>query len=113
MTERRQQSRDKVMLGAVASVNDQGSTRDCMVRNISEHGARLEFGSASGLPDTMRLQIAKKGRSFLARIVWLRNNMAGVAFDPQGDATDLEERLRKSERKKRELQRRLNVLLGN
>lgn len=112
MTERRQQPRDKVMFGAVAAVNEQGSTRDCVVRNISDQGARIEFGSTTGLPDTIRLRIAKKDRSFLARIVWLRDNAAGVAFAPEGQTGDLEERLRRSERKKRELQRRLNVLMG-
>ena len=64
----------------------------------------------------MSLTIARKGRSFLARIIWWRDNFVGVAFNSQTSsdlpASDIEERLRKSEQKKKQLQRRINELLG-
>ncbi|MEO6779723.1 MAG: hypothetical protein ABI407_01805 [Bradyrhizobium sp.] len=56
------------------------------------------------------------GRSFLASIVRWRDNFVGVAFSserPHGlPVSDLEERLRQSEHKKRQLQRRINALLS-
>jgi hypothetical protein len=57
---------------------------------------------------------ARKGRSFLARIIWWRDNFVGVAFssETQLPVSDLAERLRKSEKKKKQLQRRINELLG-
>jgi hypothetical protein len=65
----------------------------------------------------MALTIARKGRSFLARIVWWRDNLVGIAFSDEtavrAPASDLEERLRISEKKKRQLQRRIDELLGN
>jgi hypothetical protein len=65
----------------------------------------------------MALTIARKGRSFLARIVWWRDNLVGIAFSDEtigrAPVSDLEERLRISEKKKRQLQRRINELLGN
>ena len=117
MLDRRQSARDKVIYGGVAEVAESGASRDCVVRNISEHGARLEFGSDIRLPkESMRLTIAKKGRSFLAKIIWWRDNFVGVAFSPESSyelpGSDLAERLRRSEKKKRELQRRINELLG-
>jgi hypothetical protein len=62
----------------------------------------------------MSLTIARKGRSFLARIIWWRDNFVGVAFSSETEfpVSDLAERLRKSEKKKRQLQRRINALLG-
>ena len=116
MDDRRKGPRDKVMFGGVASGQD-GATTDCVVRNLSEHGARVEFSNGSRPPhDKIALTIARKGRSFLARIIWLRDNIVGVAFtDPPLDAapqSDLAERLRKSEKKKRQLQRRIKDLLG-
>ena len=87
-----------------------------MVRNISENGARIEFNNVVKLPkEQMSLTIARKGRSFLARIIWWRDNFVGVAFSAEKPSelpvSDLEERLRRSEQKKRQLQRRIKELL--
>jgi PilZ domain len=116
MLERRQSARDKVIYGGVAEIGETGAARDCVVRNISENGAHLEFSNEVRLPkDTILLTIARKGRSFLARIIWWRDNFVGVAFSSQSPyelpGSDLAERLRKSEKKKRELQRRIKQLL--
>jgi PilZ domain len=116
MPERRQSARDKVIYGGVAEIADNGTARDCVVRNISEHGAHLEFNNAVRLPkDSLRLTIARKGRSVMARIIWWRDNFVGVAFNPEESyelpGSDLAERLRQSEKKKRQLQRRIKELI--
>jgi hypothetical protein len=117
MLDRRQNARDKVIYGGVAKIGERGDTRGCVVRNISENGASLEFSNVIKLPKKqMSLTVAKKGRSFLARIIWLRDNFVGVAFNSETSSelpvSDIEERLRRSEKKKRQLQRRINELLG-
>jgi hypothetical protein len=117
MLDRRRSMRDKVIYGGVASVNDRGSTMDCVVRNISEGGACVEFEETAKLPEEMRLTIARKGRSFFARMIWRQANKVGLAFRAMTasgvpESTDLDERLRRSEQKKRQLQRRINELLG-
>jgi PilZ domain-containing protein len=116
MQDRRQNARDKVIYGGVAGVSGRGATRDCIVRNISENGAAIEFSNAVQLPkEQMSLAIARKGRSFLARIIWWRDNFVGVAFSDEKPyelpESDLAERLRRSEKKKRQLQRRIKQLL--
>jgi hypothetical protein len=117
MQDRRQSARDKVIYGGVAGIGERGATRDCVVRNISEQGAGIEFSNVIKLPQKqMSLTIARKSRSFLARIIWWRDNFVGVAFNSDTSSelpvSDLEERLRKSQQKKRQLQRRINELLG-
>ena len=117
MLDRRQSARDKVIYGGVAEIGERGATRDCVVRNISEKGARIEFSNVIKLPrEKISLTIARKGRSFLARVVWWRDNFVGVAFSSEKPYelpfSDLEERLRKSEQKKRQLQRRIEELIG-
>lgn len=116
MLHRRQNARDKVIYGAVAEIGERGATRDCVVRNISEKGASVEFSNVVNLPrEQMSLTVARKGRSFLARIIWWRDNFVGLAFSsetPSAPVSDLEERLRKSEQKKRQLQRRIKELIG-
>ncbi len=117
MLDRRQSTRDKVIFGGVAEIDGHGEKRDCVVRNISDNGAHIEFSNVVRLPkEKLSLTIARKGRSFLAKVVWWRDNFVGVAFSSEQPyelpVSDLEERLRKSEKKKRQLQRRINELLG-
>jgi PilZ domain len=117
MLDRRQSARDKVIYGGVAEIGERGATRDCVVRNISDKGASIEFSNVIKLPkEKISLTIARKGRSFLARVVWWRDNFVGVAFSSEKPYelpfSDLEERLRKSEQKKRQLQRRIKELIG-
>jgi hypothetical protein len=115
MRDRRESARDKVMYGGVAEIGERGASRECIVRNISDKGATLEFNNVVQLPkEELSLRIARKGRSFLARVIWWRDNFVGVAFraeSPSEPVSDIEERLRKSEIKKRQLQRRINELL--
>jgi hypothetical protein len=117
MLDRRENARDKVIYGGVAEIDEHGVTRNCVVRNISEKGANIEFSGVVRLPkEQISLTIARKGRSFLARIIWWRDNFVGLAFSSEQPfrlpPSDLEQRLRKSEKKKRQLQRRINQLLG-
>jgi hypothetical protein len=115
MLDRRESAREKVMYGGVAEIGDRGATRECIVRNISDRGATIEFSDDLQLPkEQLSLRIARKGRSFLAKVIWWRDNFVGVAFraeTPAEPVSDLEERLRKSEIKKRQLQRQINELL--
>jgi hypothetical protein len=116
MLDRRQRARNKVFFGGVAAINEPGSTMDCVVRNLSEHGACVELDSATKLPEQIRLAISRKGRSFLSRMIWRRANKVGLAFRnmaaPDALAGDLDARLRKSEQKKQQLQRRIKEILG-
>jgi hypothetical protein len=117
MLDRRQSVRDRVILGGVASINARGSTMDCVVRNMSEGGACVEFEETAKLPDEMRLAITQKDCSFFARMMWRRAGRVGLAFRTMTAAglpasTDLDQRLRRSEQKKRQLQRRIKELTG-
>jgi hypothetical protein len=116
MQDRRQTTRDKVLYGGVAKSGETGATKDCVVRNISEKGANIEFSNVVKFPkEQISLTVARKGRSFLAKVIWWRDNFVGVAFldrPPAPPESDLDERLRKSEAKKRQLQRRIKELLG-
>jgi hypothetical protein len=114
MQDRRASAREKVLFGGVAEV-DARSTTTCMVRNFSENGACIEVDGNARVPAQVNLTIARKGRSYLARVIWRQANRLGLAFcamitDP--GASDLDARLRASQKKKRELQRRIKELIG-
>lgn len=114
MQDRRQIVRDKVIYGGVAETGTHGTTLDCVVRNFTDQGACIEIDRGGRLPEQVNLAVARKGRSYLAEVIWRQANMVGLAFrtmftEPR--ESDLDVRLRRSEKKKRELQRRIKQLL--
>jgi PilZ domain len=117
MLDRRQSARDRMILGSVAMINERGSTMDCVVRNMSKGGACVEFEQTAKLPDEMRVSIVQKNCSFFAKTIWRRGGRVGLAFRTMTAAglpasTDLDERLLRSEKKKRQLQLRIKQLTG-
>ena len=114
MQDRRADARDKVLFGGRAEV-DTRQSMTCVVRNLSENGACVEIDAHARVPDEINLTIARRGRSYLARVIWRHANRLGLAFramitDP--GASDLDARLRASEKKKRQLQQRIKELIG-
>ena len=62
---------------------------DCMVRNMSLSGARLEVKSELLLPTEFELEIPqrgnllwalKRGSTFLCALIWRKDNAVGVKF---------------------------------
>jgi hypothetical protein len=115
MRDRRQTVRDKVIFDGVAETGQRGTTINCVVRNFSDHGACIELDPATRLPAQVNLAVARKGRSYLAQIIWRQADKVGLAFRTmftEPVESDLEERLRRSEKKKRQLQQRIKELIG-
>jgi len=80
MVEKRKASRSRTLLGGVIAFNNRASTMDCQVRNLSAGGAKVTFSNTAVVPDQFDLKIARKARSFRARMIWRAPNEAGVAF---------------------------------
>jgi len=115
MQDRRQSVRDKVLFGGVAEISESASAMNCVVRNFSDSGACVELDGAVTLPEQVTLKITRKDRAYLAQRIWRQANKVGLAFlamITDSAESDLDARLRRSEKKKRELQRRINELLG-
>jgi hypothetical protein len=116
MIDRRQNARARVIYSGVIAFNARQSTMDCVVRNFSDNGAKVEFENAALLPDEINLVIARKSRAFSAKIIWRQPNAAGVAFQPlrRNDPIPIDwaRKLRASESERRKLQNRLTQLLS-
>ena len=87
MLERRQERRGRTSLGGSVAFNNRWSTMECLVRNMSSRGARLEFAEPAFLPDDLDLIIPLRGDSRRVRIVWREQRSVGVAFVAQDSAT--------------------------
>ena len=113
MEERRQDVRSRTYLGGRLSFNRQFSTFDCVVRNLSDHGAMIQLDHVSVLPDQIELNVAQRGRSFNAHVIWRQLGTAGLSFSVS-NATDkvvpidLARQLRKAQDDARGLRAKLN-----
>jgi hypothetical protein len=115
MLERRQQPRNRVYYAGVVAFNARNSTVACVVRNFSMFGAKIEFEGAALVSDEVDIEIARKGISCLARMVWRDRDAAGLVFTNVHEASSVvplewARRLRASERTNRQLQSRLDQL---
>jgi hypothetical protein len=115
--ERRQHPRNRVYYGGMVAFNARNSTLDCVVRNFSQRGAKIEFENSAILPDRIDFKVERRGLSCLARLVWRDQNTAGLMFSEEremGDVVSLDwaRKLRASERTNRRLKSRLDQILS-
>ena len=121
MLDRRQHPRNRVYYGGMVAFNARNSTLACVVRNVSQRGARIEFENSAMLPDRVDFEIERRGLSCQAHLVWRDRNAAGLAFSTVQEAVretgdvislDLARKLRATERANRKLHSRLDQLLS-
>jgi hypothetical protein len=115
MLDRRKHWRGRVYYGGRLAFNQRGSTLDCIVRDFSDGGARVQMGHAMVLAGIVDLTIESKGVAYLSKLVWRRDNDAGFHFiqpRPVREAMSLEWslRLNASERANRQLRRWVDQL---
>lgn len=77
--ENRTAVRRRVFKGAKLSFNYDSSLMDCVVRDISESGAKLVFESYFDCPREVRLRISD-GRAYECEVRWFLNKTMGVSF---------------------------------
>ncbi len=78
MLERRQHPRDRVYYGGVIAFNARNSTLDCVVRNFSPYGAKIEFENAAMLPDNVELEVVRKGLFLPGALRLARSERCGL-----------------------------------
>jgi hypothetical protein len=54
---------------------------DCLVRDLSETGAKLELSENVVIPDVIDLYIPKKDETLRASVLWRYGDLIGVAFN--------------------------------
>jgi hypothetical protein len=70
MSERRQSARRRTYLGGRASYEKPVSSDECLVRDRSPGGARIEFSGSTPIPDAFDLTIRDSGETRSVRVVW-------------------------------------------
>jgi hypothetical protein len=81
MQDRRSSTRQKSFLRGRLFYNNRRSSVDCLVRDISDTGARLVFSSAVSIPEVVELYLSNKDDVRRARVQWRRGEEVGVDFE--------------------------------
>jgi hypothetical protein len=76
--ERRREQRHRVFKGARLMFNNGFSVCEAVVRDQSEHGARLKFGDPAMVPTHCMVEISGDKRVYFGRIAWRGGNEVGV-----------------------------------
>ncbi len=90
--ERRRSSRHAVTLGGKLFYGLAGLSIDCVIRDLSDHGARIAVPKASWrAPKAIRLLSLREGRIYIGEVMWNRGRYLGLDFSRvvrAADATD-------------------------
>lgn len=78
-TSRRTERRNRVFKGGRIVFHRGDSSIDCIIRDLSEAGAKLRVESIIGIPDEFELQ-SSDGHSWHCRVRWRKAAELGVQF---------------------------------
>ncbi len=79
---RRSERRARTLKRGRVVFNAGYGTFECVVKDMSSSGARLQFGDALGVPQHFELIIDSDKIRKACTVRWRHNGMVGVSFDP-------------------------------
>jgi hypothetical protein len=98
MIERRALVRHKTFIKGRIYFNNRLSSVDCIVRDMTEKGARLQVPESVAVPDAFDLHLPNKDEHFRAQAQWRKGDQLGVswtaenAFGPRAEGGGQSER---------------------
>jgi hypothetical protein len=103
MVERRRSVRQKSFLRGRVYFNKGRESADCLVRDLTNQGARIIFSDSINIPALIDLHIPQKDYTVRARVIWRQGVEIGLAFPDASlvpsapQSNDLAERVSKIE----------------
>lgn len=80
-SELRRDVRKRTFLRGRIIFNAGAASMDCVIRDLSETGARLELSETSTLPEVFDLHIPNKDATLRSSMCWRRGGEVGVTFE--------------------------------
>lgn len=98
MDERRHSKRLKSFLQGLVYIDKRRGAMSCVIRDLSETGARMILSESVAIPEVVSLHIPQKDETYRARVKWRHGDEVGLAFGPAeaaepADAGDLAKRV--------------------
>ena len=91
--DRRNAKRHHVLLHAMVVIRDR--TTYCIVRDLSDTGAKLGVSACANLPDRFDLRFVGNAHEVPVRLMWRSGNAAGVRFEAPHQASSVISRIPK------------------
>lgn len=79
-TDKRGGARSRMLKGGLIAFSGRHATMPCVVRDISDGGARLQVAQGTAVPDTFELIIELDGLEVQCLVVWRKAQEVGVGF---------------------------------
>ncbi|WP_310619904.1 PilZ domain-containing protein [Flexibacterium corallicola] len=86
-TERREKLRRKTLKEGRIVFGDHDRVIDCVIRDLSDTGARLQTANTQGIPDEFYLYIVQLRQRVTVKVRWRTMDSLGVEYT--GSLTDL------------------------
>ncbi len=83
MIERRELVRHKTFIKGRIYFNNRLSSVDCIVRDMTERGARLQVPESVAVPDAFEIYLPNKDEQFRAQVQWRKGDQIGVSWMPE------------------------------
>ena len=80
MIDVRQDERVRSFLRARILFNNHNTTVECIVKNISASGAKIDVNNSISIPSEFDLDIPQKGKIYRAKMMWRDTVSIGVSF---------------------------------
>lgn len=90
MDERRHTPRHRTFLQGRVYYNNRRQSADCIIRELTDDGARLSFTDPVALPHAFELHIPNRDQTIRVEIAWNHGTDVGVSFgrpEPHAAAT--------------------------
>jgi len=87
MSERRRARRLKSFLRGFVYFDKRRGVMSCLVRDLSDEGARIIFSETVTIPDVVNLHLPQKDITLQAKVTWRRGDEIGLGFDGAAKTT--------------------------
>lgn len=77
---RPREHRRKAFKAGIISYQNHALTADCVIRDISSSGAKLQFQEGTFVPENFTLTIPMEGSRIQCQVRWRNTNQIGAAF---------------------------------
>ncbi|MFV0296863.1 MAG: response regulator [Hyphomicrobiaceae bacterium] len=78
--ERRKNKRNRLLKGAIIVFNNRQSTLPCVLRDMTDSGARLQLSSSASVPDKFTLNVELDGIEVQCKVAWRKSGEIGITF---------------------------------
>jgi hypothetical protein len=81
MDDRRRSKRLKSFLQGLVYIDKRRGAMNCVIRDLSDKGARMILSETVAIPDIVSLHIPQKDETYRARVKWRHGDEIGLAFE--------------------------------